>query len=63
MGYVRNATPPCARFAVVSNPGTMFERIEDYAITLAEALECSTCYDDPTDVMRILPSGELTTEF
>ncbi len=55
--------PPCARFAVVSNPGTLFERIEDYTKTLKEAHECLECYDMPVDVMRITPSGELTTEF
>ncbi|MHA6881507.1 hypothetical protein [Ralstonia solanacearum] len=55
--------PPCARFAVVSNPGTLFQRIEDYAMTLQGAQECATCYDIPVDVMRITPSGELTTEF
>lgn len=49
-------------FAVVSNPGTMFERIEDYCQTLKQAIECKTCYDDPTDVMRVLANGELTTE-
>jgi hypothetical protein len=60
-----NATnaPPCARFAVVSNPGTIFARIEDYTTTIAEARECAACYDDPIDVMLITPSGELTTEF
>lgn len=50
-------------FAVVSNPGTMFERIEDYAQTLKQAIECKRCYDEPTDVMKVLPTGELTTEF
>ena len=58
----RNA-PPCARFAVVSNPGTIFERIEDYTITLKEAQECVQCYDVPVDVMQITSSGQLTTEF
>jgi hypothetical protein len=51
-----------ARFAVVSNPGTLFQRIEDYCSTFAGAIEAKGCYDDPCDVMRILPSGELTTE-
>lgn len=51
-----------ARFAVVSNPGTLYQRIEDYCSTLRDALECKSCYDDPCDVMRILPSGELTTD-
>lgn len=51
-----------ARFAVVSNPGTMFERVEDYCMSMKAAIECKECYDDPCDVMRVLPSGELTTE-
>ncbi|BCF96587.1 hypothetical protein PPGU19_011560 [Paraburkholderia sp. PGU19] len=55
--------PPCARFAVVSNPGTIFERIEEYASSLDGARESATCYDDPVDVMRVKPTGELTTEF
>ncbi len=50
-------------FAVVSNPGTMFERIEDYCQRFNEAVECKSCYDDPADIMKILPNGELTTEF
>ncbi len=50
-------------FAVVSNPGTIFERIEDYCQTLKQAIECKGCYDDPADVMRVLPTGELTTEY
>lgn len=50
-------------FVVVSNPGTIFERIEDYCQRLKEAIECKGCYDDPVDIMKILPSGELTTEF
>lgn len=54
--------PPCARYAVVSEPGTMFQKVEDFSDTLKGALEAATCYDAPVDVMRILPSGELTTE-
>lgn len=52
-----------ACFAVVSNPGTMFERIEDYCQTLKQALECKACYDDPVDAMKVLPSGDLSTEY
>ena len=52
-----------APFVVVSNPGTMFARIEEYCPTLKAALECKDSYDDPCDVMRQLPSGVLTTEF
>lgn len=49
-----------APFVVVSNPGTLFQRIEDYCSTMKGAFECKTCYDDPCDVMRVLPSGRLT---
>lgn len=52
-----------ARFVVVSNPGTLFERIEDYCATLTQALEAKGCYDDDVDVMKVLPDGTLTTEF
>lgn len=55
--------PPAARYVVVSNPGTIFERIEDYCGSMHTARECATCYDDPVDIMRILPNGDLTTEF
>ncbi|NMV36811.1 hypothetical protein [Ralstonia insidiosa] len=54
--------PPCARFAVVSNPGTLFARIEDFTMTLNEAHECVQCYDIPVDVMRVTSTGELSTE-
>ncbi|WP_343549450.1 hypothetical protein [Ralstonia sp.] len=40
----------------------MFQKVEDFSDTLKGALEAATCYDAPVDVMRILPSGELTTE-
>ena len=50
-------------FCVVSNPGTLFERIEDYCQNLRQAVECKDCYDAPTDIMKVLPNGELTTEF
>lgn len=51
-----------APFVVVSNAGTHIERIEDYCATLKSARECVSCYDDPCEVMRVLPSGRLTTE-
>ncbi|BDC37716.1 hypothetical protein [Paraburkholderia terrae] len=54
--------PPCARFAVVSNPGTIFEPIEEYAPSIDGAREGASCYDDPVDIMRVTPTGELTTE-
>lgn len=56
-------SPQIARFVVVSNPGTLFEKIEDYCSTFKDALECRHCYDEQCDVMRVLPSGDLTTEF
>lgn len=52
-----------ARFVVVSNPGTLFERIEDYCQTLTQAIEAKGCYDEPVDVMKVLPDSTLTTEF
>ena len=52
-----------ANFCVVSNPGSIFERIEDYCPSLQTALACQGCYDEPTDIMKILPNGDLTTEF
>ena len=52
-----------APFVVVRNPGTLFARIEDYCNTHKAALECKGCYDDECDVLRQLPSGELTTDF
>ncbi len=52
-----------APFVVVSNPGTLFQRIEDYCSSLASALEYLSCYDEPCDVMRVLADGTLTTEF
>lgn len=50
-------------FVVVSNPGTIFERIEDYCQKFTEALACKDCYDIPVDVMKVKPNGDLTTEF
>lgn len=52
-----------APFVVVSNPGTLFERIEDYCSTFQGALTLKSDYDEPCDVMKVLPSGRLTTEF
>lgn len=48
-----------APFVVVSNPNTLFQRIEDYCSTLKGAHECKTCYDEPCEVMRVLSSGRL----
>ncbi|MGV2293475.1 hypothetical protein AAHK20_32535 [Trinickia sp. YCB016] len=58
--------PPTAVFAVVSNPATIFERIEGYAQTMRGALEEQSCHDDPTDIMKVVRTLEgtyLTTEF
>jgi hypothetical protein len=58
--------PPCARFAVVVDPGTLMERIDAYAITLLSANAWAADLREDgvqVDVMRITPSGELTTEF
>jgi len=58
--------PPSARFAVVVDPGTIFERVDVYAGTLNEGLAwaASLREDDlQVDVMRVTPSGDLTTEF
>ena len=51
-----------APFVVVSNPGTIFERIEEHTISYAQALEFMEDYEC-ADVMKVLPSGNLTTEF
>jgi hypothetical protein len=59
-------TPPSARFAVVVDPGTLMERIDVYAGTLQSAIAWAADLRDDglqVDVMRITPSGELTTEF
>lgn len=58
--------PACARFAVVVNPGTIFQAVEAYALTMREAVQWADSLRDDeecVDVMRILPSGDLTTEF
>lgn len=51
-----------APFVVVSNPGTIFEKIEEHTISYAQALEYLEDYEC-ADVMKVLPSGNLTTEF
>lgn len=62
----RPAPPPCARFAVVIDPGTLFQRVDSYALTLRGAQEIAADIrdeDTQVDVMRVTASGELTTEF
>lgn len=63
MSHSRPTPPPAARYAVVSNPGTDRQRVENYTQTIEQARGFQTCYDEPTDVMRVTPTGELTTEF
>lgn len=57
------ARPAAARFCIVSNPGTIFEKIEEFFADFKDAQRYQTDYDVPTDVMRIKSDGELTTEF
>lgn len=62
----RQSPPPCARFAVVLHPGTLFETVDVYAITLKEALAWAADTREPgveVDVMRVTSNGSLTTEF
>ncbi|MCY1276895.1 hypothetical protein D3C76_619270 [compost metagenome] len=63
---IRRSPPPCARFAVVLNPGTLFEMVHVYAITLQDAQLWAADTREPdleVDVMRVLPDGSLTTEY
>ncbi|WP_161872663.1 hypothetical protein [Pseudomonas sp. SG-MS2] len=58
--------PPCARYAVVLNPGTLFQRVDVYALTLLDAERWAAETREPgleVDVMRVLPHGQLTTEY
>ena len=50
-------------YTVVSNPGTLFERIEDYCQTLSQAIACKDCYDCPADIMKVMPNGELKNDW
>ena len=52
-----------APFVVVSNPGTIFERIEEYCCSVAGAREYLKEFGCPVEIMKVLPSGNLTTEF
>lgn len=62
--------PPAARFAVVTEAGTLFERVDSYHSSLlsaqAEARDLRNEFDS-VDVMRVLPAtltepARLTTE-
>lgn len=63
--------PPAARFAVVVEPGTLFERVDSYHASLLTAqAEARDLRDDfeSVDVMRVVHAGlagpaHLTTEF
>lgn len=57
--------PPAAKFAVVLNPGTLFQAVDIYCGTLKSAEEWARGAVEPgveVDVMRVLPDGSLTTE-
>ena len=57
--------PPAAKFAVVLNPGTLFQQIDTYCGTLQSAQAWLRDALEPgveADVMRVLPDGSLTTE-
>lgn len=63
--------PPCARFAVVTDPGTLFERVDSYHASLltaqAEARDLREDFEN-VDVMAVRHStldapAHLTTEF
>lgn len=55
--------PPQARYAVVTYPGTPWEAVDVYCSTLRDAQQWAQDHDVPADIMRILPDGELTTEY
>ena len=57
--------PPAAKFAVVLNPGTLFQEVDIYCGTLQSAQAWLRDAMEPgveADVMRVLPDGSLTTE-
>lgn len=57
--------PPAAKFAVVLNPGTLFQEVDIYCGTLQSAQAWLRDALEPgveADVMRVLPDGSLTTE-
>lgn len=61
----RPSPPPCANFAVVLHPGTLFESVDAYTLTYQEALAWAADLREPgveVDVMRVNKDGSLTTE-
>jgi hypothetical protein len=62
----KTTAPPGAKFAVVLNPGTLFQQADIYCATLNDALAWLRDALEPgteADVMRVLPDGSLTAEF
>lgn len=58
--------PPSAKFAVVLNPGTLFQQVDVYCSTLNNAEAWARDIREPdleVDVMKVQPDGSLTTEF
>lgn len=58
--------PPAAKFAVVINPGTLLQQVDIYCSTLRDAEDWARDTREDgieVDVMRVLPSGTLTTEY
>lgn len=65
IGIGRKVLQRLAKFAVVLNPGTLFQRVDTYCSTRQSAEEWARDTREPgldVDVMRVLPSGELTTD-
>lgn len=64
--HQRVSPPPSAKFAVVINPGTLFQQVDVYCSTLQNAEAWARDTREPgleVDVMRVKPNGTLTTEF
>lgn len=62
----RVSPPPAAKFAVVLNPGTLFQQVDVYCSTLQNAESWARETREPgleVDVMKVMPNGTLTTEF
>lgn len=62
----RAKPPPAAKFAVVTNPGTLFQAVDIYCASLANAEAWARETREPgleVDVMRVLPDGTLTAEY
>ncbi len=64
--HQRVSPPPCAKFAVVINPGTLFQQVDQYCSTRQNAEAWARDTREPgleVDVMKVMPNGTLTTEF